>query len=126
MSSPQPHSPYDSGSFDSRDTKIVIIDGPGNTTVGPASPKQMRWLLADCERLTRLLKLMEEEPLSTEKPSEDGKTNGTRRTSNSQDIKISIVDEGPGDAAVRPASPERKRWLWAERERLARLMKLLE
>lgn len=53
--------------FDSQDSEILIIDGPGDTTVRPPPQHLLPFLLAERERLTRLQELMNQS-LSPDKP----------------------------------------------------------
>ena len=59
-----PHSdssvPEEPLGFDSRDSEILIIDGPGDTTIRPPSQHLLPFLLAERERLTRLQELMQQ------------------------------------------------------------------
>jgi hypothetical protein len=51
------------GSSDSRDTEIIVIDGPGDTTVRPPRPLLRQMGLAERERLARFQAKMKQAPL---------------------------------------------------------------
>jgi hypothetical protein len=57
--------------FDSRDTVIVIVDGPGDTTIRPASGVLLRLALAEREKLARWQGLTNEQSPENP-PNEDG------------------------------------------------------
>jgi hypothetical protein len=60
--------------FDSSDREIVIVDGPGDTTVRPCRPERLAFLMAEREKLRRWQALREEEEKakqSQKKPDDD-------------------------------------------------------
>jgi hypothetical protein len=69
-----PHSdadfPEESSGFDSRDSAILIIDGPGDTTVRPAPASLLPFLLAQREKLARLQELKNQSPPPEQLPNE--------------------------------------------------------
>ncbi len=68
-----PHSdaavPEEPQGFDSRDSEILIIDGPGDTTVRPPPQHLLPVLLAERERLTRLQELLKQSSTSERPPN---------------------------------------------------------
>jgi hypothetical protein len=54
--------------FDSRDSEVVVSDGPGNTTIRPLRPQLLQLALAERQRLARLQELMNQLP-TAEEPS---------------------------------------------------------
>jgi hypothetical protein len=67
--------PEEPSGFDSQDSEIIIIDGPGDTTVRPQSPHLLPFLLAERERLLRWQKLMDQSPPTDRPPNESGHNN---------------------------------------------------
>jgi len=57
--------------FDSLDCVNVIVDGPGDTTVRPASGVLLQMALAERERMARWQALMNQQPPENP-PQEDG------------------------------------------------------
>jgi hypothetical protein len=72
MSAIPPDSKFDSQypEDDSLDTQVIIIDGPGDTTVRPLRPHLLKIALAERERMERLLKQWEEEQASDKPPTD--------------------------------------------------------
>jgi hypothetical protein len=70
-----PAFPEDPSGFDSRDCEIIIIDGPGDTTVRPPPPHLLPILLAERERLRRWQKLRDQSPPSDRPRDESGHEN---------------------------------------------------
>jgi len=62
--------PEEPQGFDSRDSEILIIDGPGDTTVRPSPPHLLPFLLAERERLLRWQKQMDQ-PHSSDKTTDE-------------------------------------------------------
>lgn len=56
--------------FDSRNTEVVISDGPGDTTVRPPSPELLRLALIEREKLARFQELSSP-PSSSAPPSDE-------------------------------------------------------
>ncbi len=50
---PDPAFPDDVSGFDSRDSEVVIVDGPGDTTVRPARPELLKHLIAEREKIAQ-------------------------------------------------------------------------
>jgi hypothetical protein len=65
-----PHSeaafPGEFAGFDSQDSEILLIDGPGDTTVRPPSEYLLPILLAEREKLARLQDLKNRPPASNQ------------------------------------------------------------
>ena len=59
--------------FDSRDTEIIIVDGPGDTTVRPAPPAVRKLLLEQRELMRQWQEYLAQERLRAEKPDADDK-----------------------------------------------------
>jgi len=55
-----PAGPEETLGFDSRNSEIIIVDGPGDTTIRQVPPHLMPILLAQREQLHRWQKLMEQ------------------------------------------------------------------
>ncbi len=54
------------------------------------------------------------------KPDANSRPVDNMHGTGSRDSPI-LIDDGPGDTTIRPASPERRKWYEKERERLAKL-----
>jgi orotate phosphoribosyltransferase len=67
--------------FDSRDTEIIIFDGPGDTTVRPVSPARRKYLEAEREKIARYER--ERNELEA-KEKVDAGTNGTESPSSAR------------------------------------------
>jgi hypothetical protein len=67
-----PHSdssiPEEPLGFDSRDSEIFIVDGPGDTTIRPASQHLLPFLLAEREKLTRYQEMLEQSTTADKPP----------------------------------------------------------
>jgi hypothetical protein len=66
-----PEFEYEPSGFDSRDTVILIVDGPGDTTVRPATGVLLQLALAEREKIARWQHLMNEQVLE-DPPKEEG------------------------------------------------------
>jgi len=58
--------------FDSRNSEILIIDGPGDTTVRPAPEHLLPFLRAERERLLRLQQSSQQPPPPDKSPEDAG------------------------------------------------------
>jgi hypothetical protein len=67
--------PEEPSGFDSQDCEIIVIDGPGDTTVRPPSPHLLPFLLAERERLLRWQKPVDQSPPPDRPPDESGHEN---------------------------------------------------
>jgi hypothetical protein len=64
----------DQGGFDSRDTEIFVLDGPGDTTVRPCRPSLLKVLLAEREKLIRYGQMPPSPPTPPPDTPEPGKS----------------------------------------------------
>jgi hypothetical protein len=64
--------------FDSSDREIVIVDGPGDTTVRPCRPERLAFLMAEAEKIARWQALMEKERASEKREEKKDDENGQR------------------------------------------------
>jgi hypothetical protein len=69
-----PHSeaafPEEFAGFNSQNSEILLMDGPGDTTVRPPSAYLLPILLAEREKLARLQQLKNQPPASEQLPKE--------------------------------------------------------